>query len=82
MVFNNADPKHARINPLRARKDKPHIWFEDGYWRVCPQPIKRRQRPDHNKAQWAKAHVEVAKQNTRLQWDRAHHAEYVRWEVQ
>lgn len=65
--FSNSDPKHARINPLRARKDKPHIWFEQGYWRVCPMPIKRRQSKDFRKEYWVKAHLAVVKANARLE---------------
>lgn len=42
MTFNASDPQHAKVNQLRVRRDKPHIWFEEGYWRVSPKPITRR----------------------------------------
>lgn len=57
--FNNSDPRHAKVNPLRARRDKPHLWFQDGYWRVSPLPILRRRQGSKklwNRAQNA-AHV-------------------------
>jgi hypothetical protein len=79
--FNNSDPQHAKINRLRARKDKPHIWFQDGFWRVSPKPIKRRQVTAMTSTLWARAHNAVHIANRALQWDRAHGAKYVRWEV-
>lgn len=64
--FDNSDPQHARVNPLRARKDKPHLWFEAGYWRVCPRPIHRRQPAGFNDAHWRKAQMFVFVMNGRI----------------
>lgn len=57
--FNASDSRHARINPLRARRDKPHIWFENGYWRVSPVPIRRRQLSNMAGLLWSRAHGAV-----------------------
>lgn len=64
--FNNADPRHAKMNRLRARKDMPHIWYEGGWWRVSPKPIKRRQFVPINNEDWALAHLFVRDLNMEL----------------
>src|SRR3954466_8613041 len=68
MSFDNSDPKHARVNPLRARKDKPHIWFEEGYWRVSPRPIRRRQAPGFRPDDWEAAHAAISEANSDLRY--------------
>lgn len=66
--FNASDPRHVRMNPLRARRDKPHIWFEDGYWRVSPLPIKRRQVTRMSSTLWARARNAVHVANYRIDY--------------
>lgn len=81
--FNNADPKHARVNPLRARRDKPHFWFEEGWWRVSPRPIRRRQAKGFKSVDWSRAHAYVNTLNMRLGLASFHRGEvaFIKWEV-
>lgn len=57
--FNNADPKHVLVNPKRARKDKPHLWFEDGFWRVSPYVDGYRAGVPHAR-RWSDAHKAIS----------------------
>jgi hypothetical protein len=64
--FNNADPQHAKVNWRRARKDKPHFWFEQGYWRLSPRPVTRRQPQGFVDSHWRAAQRLVIALNVRI----------------
>lgn len=63
--FNAQDPVHALVNPLRARRDKPHIWFQEGYWRVSPTPLRKAGTVKSMRARklWIQAHRAIGDAN-------------------
>lgn len=63
--FSNRDPHVVCVNPLRLRRDRPHVYMHGGLWRVSPMPmhvLPSRETRGH----WAAAHRLVISLNRPL----------------